>query len=59
MTVAIGQGETLDWSYFYKYRVTFLPWVFDWRFHLLILRKKENLRRRYKEIDLNHVSENS
>jgi hypothetical protein len=49
--IAIGRGETLDWSQFDKYRVTFLPWLIDRGIHLLILRKKDNLRRSCKEIE--------
>jgi hypothetical protein len=49
--IAIGRGETLDWSQFDKYRVTFLPWLIDWIIHLLILRKKDNLRWSCKEIE--------
>ena len=51
MTIAIGRGETLDWSQFDKYRVTFLPRLIDWSIRLLISRNKDILRGSCKETE--------
>jgi hypothetical protein len=57
MTIAISRGETLDWSQFYKYSVTFLPWLIDWRIHFLILRNKDNLEEVVKRLNESRIGE--